>query len=411
MNYYTWPRSEVSVRQGLCGVLIGSVSATVFLSAFGMVSFSAEAEVIAPPETIPFREALLEWSDSLKSFDGEYVATRPPLPAGWMSEPVSKRIVYRFCAAKDAWYMQRTDALKDGWGNTGTVDVYQNRIGDQGTTRREFDYNEDTGRDDYIFLRLNYPEDQLRGPPYITPDGLFSPVKLSVYGPGGSLSAFLNAGESVGYERNGHRILSHRTETGHFRMDFWFDGNDRIIRVEGGLGVMLSEGDIREIWEGDPYAAFVVYTAIEYGGYENINGVWFPMWAERTRFDYRPYGPEVKKVKKQQSANEITFSKMRFELAQHINEPREKREDQFQLIPEVSSLNVTIPLSPFEIEMPAGAHYSTPGTDEVFHYVPPWPWHERITWPMVGVIACLLVIGVGGGSSWWYARRRWRRRV
>ena len=383
-------------------------SSSTYSSAFFLVAFVAllptgwaapetsnSNELFIAPGAESYREALLAWSDSLVSFNGEYRLTRRSHTETLEGKPPEEIIItYRFDG--DNEYMDRVQDTAKG----GVAHTFMARYEDEVRMRTDYTYGPDIEDEtDHSVVQSGvhqgWPEPEGA---FVTPKHIFQAIQIP------SLREKLAIGESYVWEKDGQPVFTHREyPKGRWQFNAYFDQEQRPIRFEYGVGVLAPLEDIPVPDGGHALAAFKPYVTLDLGNYETIDGVAFPQWAQKVWIGYAD-DAGVEEAAEARGRGEIDMLEFQLRSLAALNTPYEDRVQDFDLIKLGTPLNQPLSKAYFDIDIPKGAYVQfDSASNELYTYL--GPWYVRIFEPkplaiIGGVCVLLLALGL------WYRRRR-----
>ncbi len=358
------------------------------------------------PEAKPLREAVLRWAESLRSFNGQYTLRQrwPHRPEAADKPPRQYTITYRFDG--DNAYMERETSIEP----EGTQHFYLARYEGEVIGRFDYDYPDDAeekygsqypGRvlQDHTYVRKNLPGS------WPEPEGAFLPPPQIFQGglwPNSTLAEFMRYGETRLRKTDAGTMLVHRRNpAGNDKMIFYFDSQQRVVRIEKGLGIAAPMEELEASFPENPLGLINLSTSLDLGGYKELNGVQFPTWTQKTLWKY-PGTEKIDEYKRRFDQEEIDFFELQRLIIQGVGDPYEATVLDFDLISLAQPLNTPLSPSDFEVPIPSGAYVQhDPRVQEVEEYIPPW--YTRLMKPVPLAVLAGLVLLIGG-AAWYIAR-------
>ncbi len=330
------------------------------------------------------RALILQWSSSLHSFKGKYRLTLDK-PDAVQSPAAVYEIEYRYQDKNR--YLQKNPiiAFPSHPDDIMTYALYH----DDATLRVE---NNTEKKPKPATISLHRKGWDIPWGVYITPEELFGEFQEV------SLAEILSEGDSSIFERSGQRIFSHINRKKQKNVDIYVDEQNRISRIEWVMRLPNPEEEIRTLWKGDLFDVRRVIRAIEFGETKEINGVQFPVWAERTRWNVRD--EEFEALKKELETGKISNLQYAVRLYTEL-EAFQIEKQVFELFPESVTINQPLAKGDFCVPINEGDLIARSEADEYYSPYKPWyksPWHPVMI-TLYGVTA-LVVISVIFGAVW-----------
>lgn len=284
-------------------------------------------------EVEQIKQKILEWSDSLTAFSGEFHLER-------MREsdtaPSHFDIVYRWDGENA--YFQST-VVNDAVREVETFAVYNGTMeqyslmGDDGLGIAEI-----TGRDS-----LPFPWGV-----YILPDAIFGQHHEL------SLREVLSSGDSVLLQRDGNRVLSHINRDLGRAVDIYLDAAGHVTRYEWSTRPYeLSQDEARALWPGDQFNFRILNISLDLSSYAEIDGVAFPLQVTKTWWQLET--ASVATHKAMFDTGEITHEEFFVRLC---NTPKRIFSNQTFRLDE-AAINPVLTDEDFHIEWPEGTEVHT----------------------------------------------------
>ena len=215
---------------------------------------------------------------------------------------------------------------------------------------------------------------------------------------GYSLGEILSEGDSTVVLRDNMRVLSHRFGKGANCLDIYIDENDRIKRIESVDRLVYSDDEIRMFCNGDLFDVRQLRTTMELDGYQEINGIEFPAWAQKTWWrNDMDYLQPLLDLRKAGGISELEYA-VRF----YTEVPCIPASVQ-TLTVDLDNVEVNIPLTveDFALDYSKGTSVYDRDTD-MGYIVEGYNWLEALSDPMVilVLIAMLVIASVLGREVW-----------
>lgn len=242
------------------------------------ISARGDDTLTVEPDAQQKREAVLQWSDSLKSFSGQYTRTYVNLDSSAPDKDVPHvfDIVYRF------------------QGDSQYMDFYSHETGN----REQCAYF--NGNFTILYIPKTPPPATITSKHFVKsvqrawsppwpPAMIFSPSAVfqqKILEKDISLRAYLTVGHSLLYKRDGKKVLIHRHPSWG-RVEIALDDSGRVKQIV--FANDWKEEDIAPYYPGSPLELYDPFYSYSYNNYEHINGVWFPLICVNSQY----YGGEL----------------------------------------------------------------------------------------------------------------------
>ena len=357
----------------VCLLLLGFLSFITSIHASNSIQLSDEEMKVV-------KDRLLTWSESLKSFSGEYTVDQY-----WPQEPERTPLhfdfIYRVQGENRLLTHEFTDAT-NGIVVTHTDALLNGQFSDL--------HSENNQVRPIISGSLEYKSNNWTFPPsaLISPEKLFGNLEGEE-----SLADFLSVGETTLHERDGRRLLHHHNNG--YALLICFDQQNHVARYELGYS-SLSLEEVSAYWDGEPIDFSQLILTLELKNYAEINGVSFPSRAVKTcwgfedapfealraRYEAEKWEPIIFHVK---ACTELDVVPR---LVQH-----------FELDVNTAQVNADLPDSMFKIDYPEETVLFSASGERIQPGPGLWFWVLLVG----GGIVLLLLLG-GGGWYWCYVR-------
>jgi len=332
------------------------------------------------------RTLILQWSSSVHSFAGKYRLTLDKPDAG-QSPAAVYEIEYRYQDKNRYFRKNPIIAFPSHPDDIMTYALYH----DDAALRVESN-TENAPKPATVSLHRKGWD--IPWGVYITPEELFGEFQEV------SLAEILSEGSSSILERSGQRIFSHINKKNQKNVDIYVDDQNRVSRIEWVMRLSNPEEEIRTLWKGDLFDVRRVIRAIEFGETQEINGVPFPVWAERTRWNVRD--EDFDALKKELETGKITNLQFAVRLYTEL-EAFQIEKQVFELFPESVTINQPLAKDDFRVPVNEGDLVARSEVDEYYAPYKPWyknPWHPA----MIAVYVLITLIAASLGL--WFIGRR-----
>ena len=310
------------------------------------------AEELTEAELVRVKEEIGLWSDSLKSFRGEYRLKDERFDDD--SSPLLEfYIVHRF---------QNDDSYNEIYvGEKGGLPEFSYATrGGIGTRRVQAPGGPLTGN-------LNETE------PFNIPNGAYMfPKELFGQRMGRTLGDLLNTGPSRAFRENGLILFCYRGEPISDYFDLLMDQEFNVLELSWVTWFKPREEDLRELGDLDPFRASVPDTKIEFSSFVEENSVKFPVLA--IRHHYQPLEPTNQDLIRQLKAGEISRAKYML-WAMENSSIVESRRMTFVADPSSITLNPKLSDSDFILSFPEGTKVFD---NLAIKAIVIEPWHKRL---------------------------------
>lgn len=353
------------------------IAALLCCSSFGVSLFAAGDTVLPAEEMEKAKAALLAWTTGLRSFDGHYTITQytqgEPEDEGFEFD-----ILYRFQGPnrllthrmmdREGHLVDHTDALLDGHvtsmhaideqGNSATIDMTSNV--------------------------WTFPEGSL-----ISPEMIVGALRG-----GPPLSEFLATGESALLLRDGKKVLRHIANG--YLVEIWLDEGWPVSRYDISFWGFTVE-EIAQRWAGDPYEVRQPVQTLLLGNYTTLDGMPFPTTAVLTTWTWNQ--EQLAAMKAQREADGWDALEYHVQVCTGVESEADVVQ-KFALDVAATRINIELPRSAFEIELPEHVIVWNGSGKAVEHSLV-----RRYAWSVTTGIVVVAVLAALGLGVWLWKKR------
>ena len=322
---------------------------------------------------------LLSWSESLKSFAGNYTIDQL-----WSQEPERTPLHFDLTYRFQGENRLLTHAFVDSGGKSV---VHTDALLD-GTLSELHLIDEQSSPNVSGTLGLKAKNWLFPPGALLSPEILFG--NLSEEEP---LAEFFSTGETTLHERGGKRFLHHYNNG--TVLVVYFDSKERVTCYELGYSDLFP-AEVAEYWDGDPFEFKSLSKTLELKNYVEINGVSFPSSAVRTVWDFEDGPFEALRARYEAEKWEPIIFHVKActeldvvpTLVQH-----------FELDVNTAQVNADLPDLMFKIDYPEETVLFSASGERIQPGPGLWFWVLLVG----GGIVLLALLG-GGGWYWCYVR-------
>jgi hypothetical protein len=338
-----------------------------------IISFLARAELIVEPTAVDARAKVLEWAESLKSFEGLYSLVQSH-PQDVDAEPIEMQIEYRF--QDENWYLNHS-MLNNEKKTINHIEAMWK--GDMQSLHRIIQGKlvlQESGI-------VNRQEDARLFPPgaLITPEKLFGKLRTLP-----DLKTFMSSGYTYLFERDGQSILRHY-DGKLYAVDIWLSENASVKRYDVSFAEFLPDV-VKAHYKGDFFEIRWLLESLELSDYRDLEGVSFPTRAVLTAWEPDPgIAEQIVAETKEQNLEPIDrFIRKCTQVELFPNMLQE-----FKLDVPSARVNAELTETSFRISYPEKiVMFNSKGSR-----IDPRPFWRR-TWFLASVAACIVFAGIGG---------------
>lgn len=339
------------------------------LSIIALLTFSLIMSlpvVAAAADTSSLVDRVAAWSQSLVSFQGDYVIHKRNSRTGEIETQAEAHYLFQQADR----LLRHTETNEAGAVHTQT-DVFH---------EGKWAYRlEQPGKAPLVALNAGtrWP---LPAGTYMLPDELFAPS----FG-GCALLDRLREGSATASERDGFTVLSVSSRGSSCSgLDIWLTPEMTPLKIEWAVHYGKTPEEAASIGKGDPLAARVVQASIEFFNFVEVNGVQFPLQVLERHYANTPRMTELMEAARAGTLSMADYA--RSVVAEAAGrEPDTERRAEF--VPESLQINNVLPEDAFQLPRAPGDQFADFNNGPEVTVIPKW--HQRRELWLAGIAAPL----------------------